>query len=182
MPGSTIAALLYDETAPEQLTTLRNRSSIEGPHLEHVSPRNPVFFYRHSKRDSSGAATSILGEITLTETRQGAPSKSHQLSPYGEKCCLLVSANASYGWTSWDMPDSDRNRETISEDIQQRLVHHDKHYRYLLKVVEKWALTVARFIRTPKGRDCRWQDYKAVNLHQHSHSGLLAGKWRAWTG
>ena len=28
-------------------------------------------------------------------------------------------------------------------------------------------------IRTPKGKICRWQDYKAVNLHGHCCSAFL---------
>lgn len=67
-----IAALLYDETAPEQLTTLEGiEAAIRGHILEHVSPEIGLFIATASGTSSgrSRQLKSILGEISITENQ-----------------------------------------------------------------------------------------------------------------
>lgn len=95
------------------------------------------------------------------------------MSPYLEKCCLLVSATVSYERAVQDiavligMP--------VSRGTQQRLVQ-----RQLFELstaeddVEEISIDGGKVrIRTPKGEVCRWQDYKAVNLHGHCCEAFL---------
>jgi hypothetical protein len=89
-----------------------------------------------------------------------------QVSPYLEKCCLLVSANASYERSAQDI--SVLTGMEISRGSQQRLVH--RQVFELPKVeqpVAEMSLDGGKVrLRTPLGEPCRWQDYKAVNLHE----------------
>jgi hypothetical protein len=92
------------------------------------------------------------------------------VSPYLEKCCLLVSANVSYERSSEDIPVL--TGMNVSRGSQQRLVHRQN---FVLPVVgdqenqiEEMSIDGGKVrIRTPQGEICRWQDYKAVNLHEH---------------
>ena len=63
----------------------------------------------------------------------------------------------------------------VSRGTQQRLVQRQT---FELPVAEKDVEEVSIDggkvrIRTPKGEICRWQDYKAVNLHGHSCEAFL---------
>ena len=66
-----IAALLYDETAPEQLTTLEGiEAAVRGQILEHVSPEIGHFLSPQPAAPTVGEADNskaILGEITISE-------------------------------------------------------------------------------------------------------------------
>jgi hypothetical protein len=110
-----------------------------------------------------------LGEITITEKQAKAVEVKArtQLSPYLEKCCLLVSANASYERTAQDIPVLTGMK--VSRGSQQRLVHRQRFELPLVEgKVEEMSIDGGKVrIRTPEGEICRWQDYKAVNLHQH---------------
>lgn len=95
------------------------------------------------------------------------------MSPYLEKCCLLVSANVSYERSAQDI--AVLTGMAVSRGTQQRLVQRQT---FELPVAEKEVEEVSIDggkvrIRTPKGEICRWQDYKAVNLHDHSCEGFL---------
>ncbi len=51
-----IAALLYDETAPEQLTTLEGiEQAVRGHVLEHVSPQIGLFLSQQQQAQTVGA-------------------------------------------------------------------------------------------------------------------------------
>ena len=94
----------------------------------------------------------------------------------------MVSANASYERSAQDLPVL--TGMNVSRGTQQRLVHRQT---FDLPVVEA---TVAELsldggkvrIRTPLGEVCRWQDYKAVNLHEHCQEAFLQenAKLVAW--
>lgn len=78
---------------------------------------------------------------------------------------MLVSANASEERSAQDIP-VHRGME-VSRGTQQRLVHRQT---FELPVVEGRAEEMSIDggkvrLRTPLGEICRWQDYKAVNLH-----------------
>ena len=110
---------------------------------------------------------SILGDLRITEKQaQALAVKAHtQLSPYLEKCCLLVSANASYERSAQDIPVLTGMH--VSRGSQHRLVHRQTFaLPVVAAAVEEMSLDGGKVrIRTPKGERCRWQDYKAVNLH-----------------
>jgi len=86
-----------------------------------------------------------------------APNK--QLSPYLEKCCLLLSANVSYENTARDLEVLTGLR--ISHSTQQRLVQRHKFLaaRVNQKVEELTVDGGKVRIRTPKGQGCEWRDY-----------------------
>lgn len=117
---------------------------------------------------------SILGEITITENQAKVleVKACTQLSPYLEKCCLLVSANASYERTAQDIPVLTGMK--VSRGSQQRLVHRQTFELPVVEdTVEEMSIDGGKVrIRTPEGEICR-QDYKAVNLHQHYREAFL---------
>jgi hypothetical protein len=90
-----------------------------------------------------------------------------QLSPYLGKCCLLVSANVSYERTVQDI--AVLTGMPVSRGTQQRLVQRQLFELPIAEDdVEEISIDGGKVrIRTPKGEICRWQDYKAVNLHGH---------------
>jgi hypothetical protein len=81
-----------------------------------------------------------------------------------------VSANVSYERSAEDIPVL--TGMTVSRGSQHRLVHRqgfelpvggDEH-----NPIEEMSIDGGKVrIRTPLGETCRWQDYKAVNLHEH---------------
>lgn len=87
-----------------------------------------------------------------------------QISEYLEKCCLLVSANNSYERTEEDIAILLGIR--ISHSTQQRLVHrHNFEDVIINQTVETICIDGGKVkLRTPKGEDSIWNDYKAVTL------------------
>lgn len=87
-------------------------------------------------------------------------------SPYLEKCCLLVSANASYERAAEDV--SVLTGVTVSGSTQQRLVHRQRFEPVSVDCgVKEMSIDGGKVrLRTPKGLSSEWRDYKAVDLHQ----------------
>lgn len=87
-------------------------------------------------------------------------------SPYLEKCCLLVSANASYERTAEDLAVLTGVR--VSGSSNQRLVHRQGFEPISVDCgVKEMSIDGGKVrLRTPKGAPSEWRDYKAVNLHQ----------------
>lgn len=96
-----------------------------------------------------------------------------QLSPYLEKCCLILSANESYERSAQDIPIL--TGMEVSRGTQQRLVHRQRFELPMAKsAVEEMSIDGGKVrIRTPRGEVCRWQDYKAVNLHEQYCEAFL---------
>jgi hypothetical protein len=88
-----------------------------------------------------------------------------QWSPYLERCCLLLSANASYDNTANDI--EVLTGVAVSHSTQQRMVHRQTFDRPEIEhPVEAMSLDGGKVrLRTPQGEQCIWRDYKAVNLH-----------------
>ncbi len=80
---------------------------------------------------------------------------------------MLVSANASYERSAQDIPVLTGMK--VSRGTQQRLVHRQTFELTIVEeTIEEMSIDGGKVrIRTPKGEICRWQDYKAVNLHGH---------------
>jgi hypothetical protein len=78
-----------------------------------------------------------------------------------------VSANASYERSAQDIPVLTGMK--VSRGTQQRLVHRQTFELTIVEeTIEEMSIDGGKVrIRTPKGEICRWQDYKAVNLHGH---------------
>jgi hypothetical protein len=78
---------------------------------------------------------------------------------------LLISANVSYERSAEDIPVL--TGMTVSRGTQQRLVQRQTFELPVAKDrVEEISIDGGKVrIRTPKGEICKWQDYKAVNLH-----------------
>jgi hypothetical protein len=74
-----IAALLYDETAPEQLTTLEGiETAVRGHILEHVSPEIGLFLSQRQAEQRVGEIGNLkasLGKSASVKSKQ-KPSKS----------------------------------------------------------------------------------------------------------
>jgi len=86
------------------------------------------------------------------------------VSPYLERCCLVLSANVSYENASRDL--KMLMGVKVSRSTQQRLV---QRYEFgTLEVeesVEELSVDGGKVrLRTPEGQPCEWKDYKAVNL------------------
>jgi hypothetical protein len=86
------------------------------------------------------------------------------MSPHLEKCCLLVSSSESYERTSKNIKDLTGIK--ISHSTQQRLV---QRYEFpeieLSEEVEEMSLDGGKVrLRTAKGQESEWRDYKAVTL------------------
>jgi hypothetical protein len=87
-------------------------------------------------------------------------------SPYLEKCCLLLSANESYGRAAEDIAVLTGVR--VAHSTQQRLVHRQTfELPQVDHPVEEISVDGGKVrLRTPKGQPSEWRDYKAVNLHK----------------
>jgi hypothetical protein len=81
---------------------------------------------------------------------------------------LLVSANVSYERGAQDI--IVLTGMAVSRGTQQRLVQRQSFELPIADAgVEEISIDGGKVrIRTPKGEICRWQDYKAVNLHGQS--------------
>jgi hypothetical protein len=84
-----------------------------------------------------------------------------------------VSANASYERAAQDLPVL--TGMEVSRGTQQRLVHRQTFELPVVEgAVEEMSIDGGKVrIRTPKGEICRWQDYKAVNLHGHCREAFF---------
>jgi hypothetical protein len=87
-----------------------------------------------------------------------------QLSDYFEKCCLLVSANNSYQRSEEDLAILTGLR--ISHSTHQRLVHRQDFEAIMVEtVVDTVEIDGGKVrVRTPKGQESSWQEYKAVTV------------------
>lgn len=86
---------------------------------------------------------------------------------------MLLSANASYERSSQDIVIL--TGMAISRGSQHRLVHRQRFNLPAVEdAVEELSIDGGKVrLRTPKGEQCRWQDYKAVNLHTHCCEAFL---------
>lgn len=87
-------------------------------------------------------------------------------SPYGEKCCLVLSANESYERAAEDI--EVLTGEKVSPSTQQGLVHRQTFdLPQAEQAVDEMSLDGGKVrLRTPKGQPSEWRDYKGVNLHE----------------
>jgi hypothetical protein len=86
---------------------------------------------------------------------------------------LLLSANVSYERSSQDIVVL--TGMAVSRGSQQRLVQRQTFELPIVEEpVEELSIDGGKVrVRTPKGEICRWQDYKAVNLHGHCCEAFL---------
>jgi hypothetical protein len=104
--------------------------------------------------------------------RLAVPSRT-QISEHLEQCCLLVSANNSYQRTEEDLAMLTGIR--ISHSTQQRLVHRQRFEAVVVNdVVDTMSIDGGKVrIRTPKGQESIWNDYKAVTLGDQATGGYF---------
>jgi hypothetical protein len=111
---------------------------------------------------------SIIGRLRVSEQQaQKLDIKAYtQWSPSLEKCCLLLSANASYARAAEDL--QVLTGVSVSHSTQQRLVHRQTFdLAQVSATVEEMSIDGGKVrLRTPKGESSEWRDYKGVNLHQ----------------
>jgi hypothetical protein len=86
------------------------------------------------------------------------------VSPYLERCCLVLSANVSYENASRDL--EMLMGVKVSRSSQQRLVQRYEFATLEVEAcVEELSVDGGKVrLRTPEGQPCEWKDYKAVNL------------------
>lgn len=86
---------------------------------------------------------------------------------------MILSANVSYERSAQDIPVLIGIK--VARGTQQRLVHRQSFELPVTETaVEEMSIDGGKVrIRTPKGEICRWQDYKAVNLHGHCGEAFL---------
>lgn len=86
---------------------------------------------------------------------------------------MILSANVSYERSAQDIPVLMGTK--VSRGTQHRLVHRQSFDLPVAETaVEEMSIDGGKVrIRTPKGEICRWQDYKAVNLHGHCCEAFL---------
>lgn len=156
----------------------RNRICRPGTDPGACQSRNRSFFMATASGTNSGRKRhlkSILGEISISENQATVlqVKARTQLSPYLEKCCLLLSATGSYQRCAEDIPVL--TGMAVSRGTQQRLVHRQTFELPIVEEpVEELSMDGGKVrLRTPKGESCRWQDYKAVNLHGHCCEAFL---------
>jgi hypothetical protein len=89
-----------------------------------------------------------------------------QISPYLERCCLILSANVSYENASRDL--EMLMGVKVSRSSQQRIVHRHEFLTIdIEEPVEELSVDGGKVrLRTPEGEPCEWKDYKAVNFHE----------------
>lgn len=99
--------------------------------------------------------------------RLGLKSRT-QWSPFLERCCLLLSANASYENAAEDI--AVLTGIAVSKSTQQRLVHRQDFPSESVDCgIKEMSIDGGKVrLRTPKGEPSEWRDYKGVNLHQCS--------------
>lgn len=105
-----------------------------------------------------------LGTIQITERQaQKLKVKPHtQISEHLEICSLLISANNSYSRSEEDF--EVLTGIHLSHSTHQRLVHRQEFEEIICETpVEVICIDGGKArIRTPKGEECIWNDYKAV--------------------
>ncbi|WP_418886969.1 ISKra4 family transposase [Gloeobacter morelensis] len=166
------AEILYQNTPPEQLTSLEGIELAVREHLlAAVGPQMAPFFVQTVTGTVAGYArrlTTCVGTLQITQ-KQAQILKvkpNARLSPRMEKYCLLVSANVSYQHAEQDIETLSGLR--VSHATQQRLVHRQ---RFALPVasapeaVQELSVDGGKVrLRTQPGQPCEWRDYKAVRL------------------
>jgi hypothetical protein len=135
-----------------------------------MSVQKSEFFIETSSGTTRGRPRtlgSILGKLRMTDRQaQRLEVKAYtQWSPYLERCCLLLSANASYKNTETDI--AVLTGVAVTHSTQQRRVHRQTfELPESDPAVEAMSLDGGKVrLRTPQGQVCIWRDYKAVNLH-----------------
>ena len=147
--------------------------------------RNRLFFIEQTTGTNKGRPRQIkscVGELPITEKQAqklGLEPRSH-LSPVLEKCSFRLCANESY-----------QNAELELEALTGVKVGHSTLHRLVnrqdlpqpsaLQAVSEVSLDGGKVrLRTPKGQECEWRDYKAVRLGGiyygaffHDHQSLL---------
>jgi len=95
-----------------------------------------------------------------------------RLSPLLEKSCLLLSANVSYENAARDL--AQITGISVSHSTQQRLVQRTQwREAQATESVETLSVDGGKVrLRTPKGQQSQWRDYKAVTLHDQ-----FCGAW-----
>jgi hypothetical protein len=108
----------------------------------------------------------MLGDLSLSseQSRVLEVPTGHQMSPYLELCCLRLSANVSY-----QNAESDLLFLTgifVSHRTQQRLVQKTAFPQPVVPAIlplEEVSVDGGKArIRTPKGEECCWRDYKTI--------------------
>lgn len=109
-----------------------------------------------------------MGRVNITSNQaKKLTLKSHtRLSPFLEKCCLLLIANESF-----DRAEIDIKKLTgvqVSSSSQHRLLEkYEPVQNDTNRKVEALSVDGGKVrIRTPCGEASQWRDYKAVSLHE----------------
>lgn len=111
--------------------------------------------------------------LSERQAKQLKVKRQTQISEHLEKCCLLVSANNSYERTTEDL--AMLTGIYIPHSTQQRLVHRQTFEAVAVdEVIDTISIDGGKVrIRTPKGQESVWKDYKAVTLGDQAIGGYF---------
>ena len=172
------AAILFKHTPREQLQDFESiERSVRDQLLEQVSPQRAKFFLRKATGTNAGRkrqVQSCLGVLTVSRKQADKLGLKVRvrLSPLLEKSCLLLSANVSYENATRDL--AQLTGVSVSHSTQQRLVQRTQWQEAQApKSVEALSVDGGKVrLRTHKGQQSQWRDYKAVTLHEQ-----VCGAW-----
>lgn len=103
--------------------------------------------------------------MSSAQARQLGVAANTRLSPYFEKCCLTVSANASYQHAEQDLQLL-TGVHTSHSTLQRLTQRQEWPEPKLLEPIEELSLDGGMIrLRTPLGQACEWREYKAVAVH-----------------
>ena len=165
---------MYKEIPSDQLQSLEDIEEIVRQQvIERVSGEIGNYFIEAKTGTTAGRTRivkSIIGNLKITEKQAEKlkVKKNSQISPYLEKCCLLLSANESYARAEQDI--IVLTGIAVGHSIQQRLVQRQEFsLPQSSEKIEEMSIDGGKVrLRTPNGQPCEWRDYQAVNLHKHS--------------
>lgn len=93
-----------------------------------------------------------------------------QISPHLQMCCLILSAKSSYQKAEEDI--FVLTGRSVSHSTQQKLVHRQEFKLPILAAeqsVEELSVDGGNIrLRTPLGEPSRYQNYKAISLHEQA--------------
>ena len=167
----SISEILVQNTPSEQLKDFESiELAIRDHLLKEINPEIASFFFKQQQKQQqsrSRKVASIIGQVEVTEKQAEKLKliKNTRLSPFLQKCCLLLVANESFKSAQQDIEMLTGIK--VSSSTQHRLVEKYEFKEELAnKKIETLSIDGGKVrVRTPLGESSQWKDYKACSLH-----------------
>ncbi|WP_100903824.1 ISKra4 family transposase [Nostoc flagelliforme] len=165
-----IASILYKNTSPEALENLEGiEKTVRTQMLSSVSPQIAFFLSNKQQaqiKDDLDKSRICVGELSITEKQAqklGLEPRTH-LSPVLEKCSLRLCANESYQNAEEEL-EALTGMKVGHSTLHRLVIRQDLQLPEALQAIPEVSLDGGKVrLRTPKGQECEWRDYKAVRL------------------